>query len=386
MAPISRWLRILRICIVSALLLVAFAGYAVIQRYVLRWRAEHLVADIRSLQMGKSTWADAQKLMTRWGAWGNYEGSCNSTHCTYQIVIVAFNKHFWMDAPYLALGPRDSRRLGIRGDAAGARLEVIDGVIWAKDYFVEIDVSTSDDGEEGEYGLEASARTDWRTERFANFLNPDHPEYSVGRPGACEGCKAVWVRYTPFADPSVVNGLMDFNLACLSQRVPCLDQIDLMPRIWKQVLAETQEREAARQEDGDSVYACPLSPEMLGRDKFNVAIGEVSSVRKHSPYETASEVDFRLVERLKHATSWDANQIGTAVIHQGDTKQWAGMTGHFLPRRKFILAFSTNSPGEPPKWIELFPCSPIPLTNENLLAFRRGINRDIFPERRDVWP
>jgi hypothetical protein len=56
------------------ILMLVLCAYIPIQQQILRHRAEKLLADIRILQLRKSTWADAQILMKRWGAWGHYEG------------------------------------------------------------------------------------------------------------------------------------------------------------------------------------------------------------------------------------------------------------------------------------------------------------------------
>jgi hypothetical protein len=81
----GRWIRIACIAIIAPIdCLIAVVR---IQQYVLRWRAERLLADIREIQMGKSTWADAQRLMHRWGKWGWYEGSCDAKSCDYVIAI-----------------------------------------------------------------------------------------------------------------------------------------------------------------------------------------------------------------------------------------------------------------------------------------------------------
>jgi hypothetical protein len=68
-----RWGKMLRVTGVVVLALVAgLAVFVQIQQRILRWRAERLLADMRELQSHKSTWADAQKIMTRWGKWGGY--------------------------------------------------------------------------------------------------------------------------------------------------------------------------------------------------------------------------------------------------------------------------------------------------------------------------
>ena len=45
------------------------------------------MADMHQIRLYHSTWADAQKLMDRWGAWGHYDGSCTATECRYAIEI-----------------------------------------------------------------------------------------------------------------------------------------------------------------------------------------------------------------------------------------------------------------------------------------------------------
>jgi hypothetical protein len=148
------WGRVLRAAGVAALVLVAgLAAYVQMQQRILRWRAERLLADIREIQMGKSTWADAQRLMTRWGAWGAYEGSCTAKRCDYQIAMedaframpIYFVPHGelwkearlccrWLRRPYYLLGGRFA--------VVDARLEVKDGIIWTKSFEMEISTTS----------------------------------------------------------------------------------------------------------------------------------------------------------------------------------------------------------------------------------------------------
>src|SRR5580692_8301208 len=83
-----RIIRILRaVCLSTlALLLVAFASVQ-IEQHLLRHRAERLLADFQSIRLHQSTWADAQTLMTRWGAWGHYDGQCSAADCAYTITL-----------------------------------------------------------------------------------------------------------------------------------------------------------------------------------------------------------------------------------------------------------------------------------------------------------
>lgn len=395
MAPTSRWRKAIRISAVSTLVLIAGVAASVpIQQHLLRWRAERLLADIHSLQMGKSTWIDAQKIMYRWGAWGSYEGSCTQARCSYQInlpdIFTRIQNHlpseccFWMLRPYRFLGGRYSFAL--------ARVEVINGLVWGKDYSLMISVLASDDQDGFEYGLSASADTAWRTKYFHFIREPPHSEFEIGHPGACEGCKAVFVRFTPFADPQIVNSLMDFNFDCLTRRRPCTDQMDIMPSVWKKVLEEEKDSNDPRQVRG-AANGRSLSPEFLGRDRENVVVAEIVNTRA-MPDEWDNErfhVFFRLKQRLKRGEFWNVGEIKEAALpnrmktqgnHAGDSLVLRG--------RDVILTLDSRPTGMSPdgvdRYIDLEPCDVIPLTNNNLLAVHRGISRDIFPAKRDVWP
>jgi len=81
---------LLRTVLFSLLILATVAAAIHIQQHILRVRAEHLLEDIRGLELRKSTWADAQRIFTRWGAWGHYDGSCASLSCDYEVTLGDF--------------------------------------------------------------------------------------------------------------------------------------------------------------------------------------------------------------------------------------------------------------------------------------------------------
>jgi hypothetical protein len=64
--------------------LVLLAAVQISQR-ITRRRAEHLLSDLRGLQLERSSWSDAEALIHRWGSWGHYEGTCDADHCDYWI-------------------------------------------------------------------------------------------------------------------------------------------------------------------------------------------------------------------------------------------------------------------------------------------------------------
>jgi len=385
MSPFPRWCSILRITLLASLgLILAVAAFVQIQQRILRWRAEHLLADIRGLELGKSIWLDAQRIMTRWGAWGSYQGSCTEVRCSYQINLLdilgkldstTLFDHVWTMRLYHLVGGR----IGF----AVARIDVIDGFVWGKSYALDVDAT---DASGREYVLSASADTVWRTEQFHDNGSSLHPEYRIGHPGACTGCKYESAQFTPFADPEVIKGLMEFNLDCLTRRKDCEDQMDIMPSIERRVIVEKQTTNGPRNSDESKNNLCSQYPEFLGRDQANVAVAQVEYAHPHETDTTSLDIGFRLEEPLKHATFWKLDTIRKVTLPAYMVDELAKSARSFRPGEKFILGFHSPYEVESPDWLDVYPCAPLPLTAQNLAAVRRGISRDIFPETREFWP
>lgn len=397
MALTSRWRRILRITAFTVgVLLLGTVALVRMQQCLLRWRAERLLSDIRSLQLGKSTWADAQKIMTRWGPWGFYEGSCTEKRCGYQIAMQDIYQGFpvystpsntmrknWAQRSYWMLV--SYQLFSGRPTLISARIEVLNGVIWAKDYRIVLQASPRFLPSESDFLLSGSASTVWRTGDFRGSYSPAHPEYFISRPGGCMFCVMGYSKFTPYADPAVVYGLMDFNLDCLTSIVACRNQMDIMPTAWKKF--ETEEKSfvstATTNQDGPS--GCPSSAEFQGRDSRDIVVAEVMSSRpeEHSPGSEA--VSFRLKQRLKRAEFWNLSEVGHASLPNYMVRKDRPNIGSVIPGRDVILMISPPYEAMP-QWIELSPCDILPLTDQNLAAVRRGISLDIFPSDNRRWP
>src|SRR5216683_6968530 len=134
-----KWaVRVVRLAgvVVVSLVLITFLAVQIQQR-MLRWHAERLLADMHQIRLYESTWADAQRLMHRWGAWGHYDGSCTAESCKYEISMndLAFYdpqipRHAWVD--WLLLHDRFNLYYWFGGRPAGfeASFTVRDGTIW----------------------------------------------------------------------------------------------------------------------------------------------------------------------------------------------------------------------------------------------------------------
>lgn len=106
------------------------------QQRALRWQAERLSADMHQIRLYRSSWADAQQLMKRWGKWGYYEGSCTAQSCRYTIEMADLSfftphtpRHAWID--WLLLHDHFNLYywLGGRGAAFKTSFTVQDGTI-----------------------------------------------------------------------------------------------------------------------------------------------------------------------------------------------------------------------------------------------------------------
>lgn len=79
-----RWSRriaagLLLLCLVAWL-------WAEADQWLLRRRAEHLLADIQSIQVGKTTDAEAWRIMEKWGRWNQHYGDrCKQSDCSYNF-------------------------------------------------------------------------------------------------------------------------------------------------------------------------------------------------------------------------------------------------------------------------------------------------------------
>ena len=146
---LRRWtVRVVRFACVVAVSLVLIAFLAVqIQQRTLRWRAECLLADMHEVRIYQSTWADAQRLMQRWGAWGHYDGSCTAASCMYNIEmdsVARYNprvpRHVWLDL----LLTHDRLNLyqwfGGRASAVVASFTVHKGTIWRESTAIGVSV------------------------------------------------------------------------------------------------------------------------------------------------------------------------------------------------------------------------------------------------------
>src|SRR5208283_333253 len=73
-----------------AILLLFFTAWATGEaaQWLLRWRAQRLLDDVRALTVDRSQWADVQPMVRRWAKWGAPSGACTPDSCIYRINLM----------------------------------------------------------------------------------------------------------------------------------------------------------------------------------------------------------------------------------------------------------------------------------------------------------
>jgi hypothetical protein len=264
--------RVLLIAVISVcgVLLVILVASQVGQ-HIFRNRAELLLAQVQSLELGKTSWQDAQRQLRGWVTEAKRDDPCNKTECSELITLTEPD---WLFVPrpifvrlddylrwrlrlsynqgplarlmqkalfpgYMLMGGRPARIL--------ATIGMRDGVVWSKGFSVSIETYWHNVREFGkdnwiEYELIADihsvTRFDFSRETWEGSQLVLHPNYLISRPSGCEICVLGYVHFTPNSDPGDIHRLMQLDFSCLTRMRPCVDQIDIMPAAWKQYLAE----------------------------------------------------------------------------------------------------------------------------------------------------
>jgi hypothetical protein len=272
------------------------------------------------------------------------------------------------------------RAFGGRSALVGSRIEVIDGVVWGKSYELAQYLPNGVGRDNSDYVLGAWASSAWRrSDLFESFLT-GHPEYDVSRGAPCEGCEVIHAQFTPFADPSILSNLFDFNLGCLTRLVICRHPQEIAPGMWRQADAMARiPAPAFHFGDGH----CDDSPEVLGREQDSAVIARVDSVQASAKEpRTVDEVGLRLEERLKGAAFWKADTPYTTEIVREAMKPTVGHGRVVIaPGQRVLLSFGTPYGANPRHRLGYSDCMILPPTVENLSALQRGIAEDVFPPR-----
>lgn len=368
MARLAQLRRVLIYFIVcaAALLLLGFAAIH-IQQGILRHRAQQLLTDIRSINLRHTTYAEVQPILRRWRGNGFYDRPCTEERCNVKIVIprMAFSEGAF------ASTVRNCFRhalvtAGGHPAVVVASISVRRGIVWGKSFSISLQVGpyhAPDTYSEQSYILFAEANS---VSRFTfGRLFEQHADYQVGRPGGCEGCMAVWAKFTPYADPSDVSRLMQFNLDCITRWQPCRTQRDIMPAAWAQV-----ERE--QQLPYEPPNCTSKAAESAARDSDNAGVIQIVGIGKQqTENRNLVPVSALLLQRLKRAESWPVGTTKETWIVRDYVVHSRSRTNAVVAGTRWILLYDVNLGSVNPH-----ECGIVPLTDANLAFVRRGIAQD----------
>jgi hypothetical protein len=362
-----KWaVRVVRLAGVVVVFLVLTTFLAVqIQQRMLRGRAERLLADMHQIRLYQSTWADAQRLMTRWGAWGHYDGSCTAENCKYKIemdsIASLVQRHAWLG--WLLRRDRLNLYQWFGGRDSGFRVTftVHDGTIWRESSAIGVsiprrrmhrytDINTILVSDDIDRTLSLGAGSYQRLHRTLEnpFLHmggaeglAGHPYYKVGRPDGCMiNCQIGIVYYSTHTPPAEIERLTSYDFSCFTRFHPCAEIEDLLPAAKEWHLYKEDEL----QQSSLPEKPCDIPVWALARDTRYVLAVEALSTKiekghEHYGGDYHREVTkVRVVSSLKEPPPWlPGTIVSTDLVHWDNDASPSSEDEHLVPGRQYIV-------------------------------------------------
>ena len=385
--------------------------------WLTRWRDARLLADFHTIVPMQSTWADAQRLMTRWGRFGKYEGSCAAAECSYSVTVndpatrlLYYIAHRWegkinpfSDVSLLTL-------MGWRGSEMKVRIVVKDGRVirdgvsfWVDVRYKIPKVDPYDSGlMEYALGFTTQVRNRLRRPRSERGMRwilgtdeqlDDHPDYKVGRPGGCEGCEIAEMTFTPALDHAEAVRLTSFDLSCLTRLRQCTTIGDLLPagRDWQ---LYDGDRIGPHPSGGLGPIACRTMPRAIGRDAdVLLEVEALTAIFRRRGGEddalpSASELDTgRVLRVVKGASSLKVPEPGEVVklfpFPGSEQDHPAELAEHLIAGRRYFVVLTDDRGG---KGVLGSPrCGVVEDTPSNLQQLSIGIAQDVEANEPTGW-
>jgi len=395
-----------RIALAVALLVVALFVFVQAQQWITRWRAERLMADMHRIRLYQTTWAEAQELMRKWGAWGHWDGKCTAEDCEYAIVV---GDGLWGLRGDKGLGwfervlilPRGYGLFGGRLAGLRAGFTVHNGTIWRLSEKIVVDVPPglfSLGQPNMDYGLlvDVKSRQQLNRETHGDRILggmeglAEHPYFVAGSPGGCENCLAGEVTYSTRAPQWQIDELSEFNLSCFTQFRAC----KLLPELYP---ADSHWQEMGwmfdfgrpRKAKVPSAADCDIPVWALGRD-FN-SVSEVEAIaaesvrdERYGDPQLMEKVSVKVLSTLKGSRRMEGLTV-EAFPFAGDTDRLEyEIPEHMRAGQRYLLLWQDQK-GDPavPPGFALERCGVQPDTPEVREELKKGIAMN--DEYRDHW-
>lgn len=245
--------RFLRIFAVAVAAVFVIASLLIrVEQFSFRHRLEHLIADVRALEPGKSTADDVQRVVEKWDFKdASPLGQCSEDGCDYILqnqsplagILARFDGNPTVARILVLLGGRPifvTSTLGLRDRAVrsiGLSLWVsaprpsqplyyINGTAGMKGRFL---MGGSERSRPSKLLVASLRHKDYLVGKYTAAFNTDY--------GFKSYAPVTWVEFSSDADPKTIRRLMRFNLACVTRLRSC-DQADLMPEVWSEIAAD----------------------------------------------------------------------------------------------------------------------------------------------------
>jgi hypothetical protein len=347
-----------------------------VQQRILRHRVEDLLADVRSLQVRRSTFAQAAVVFSHWSNRGSYSVPCSQEFCHFSIGIYDFGSASGEFSGWYTWEILLYRMAGSRLAGANASISVRNGTVSGAFFELGIDVPpfiepTSD--KKVSYELAAGIRTNSRVDPNSLLYPNPHPDYTITGPDGCEGCIEVWFEYTPYANAADVDRVGRPNFACITSWSQCRTKADIMP-------AAMAQRALDPSSDVDAKASCSARGlQIISRDAEDAAVVDVVANRPDSECDGCRLLNVRLVKRFKRAAFWPVGAAYNLGVVQSIAISPLDDAANLKPGTRIIIVFDRNLHPRGPVPILEEVCGVVPLNEQMLTIVQSGISKDDLP-------
>jgi hypothetical protein len=335
---------------------------------VYRWRAEHLLAQLKALRVEETSASTVLNLRSKYSSNVIDDGPCSESHCAFSIELTEWESLLrapsyrpWGErlAYYLTDGPL--RFFGLRISDFTASLRAENGRLRGVSVWL-ITIPS---------GFSIRAQTVGNFSRLVGHPQVyAHPNLYVWKPGACTGCSgAIHADFTWQASREEYERALGFDLSCITRFRDCRTPEELLPTA-AQVLKEDEEKKL-----GEMVGKIPCdtrTARILGRDSDFVEVVRIKKVNRNG--EKLTIADYDLVKALKGKT------LNLRELYY--TKQFVDAvenanSGHLSERLLHIGAdrvlYFNEILAQPTPWSD---CAIMAATPQNLGATAEGVAED----------
>ena len=357
-------------------------GYQQGQQWLLRWRAERLLAEIQALNVSQSDGGQAEAIGARWIK-GDYSNrKCTGEDCQYRIVMeVHIPGYFGFDyehpekpQPFM----RVFDRLGLRPSAVIADIRVRHGVTTSKDFGVEIARpvrfwKTPEGGLKTE--IEADDREGANLRVIPNFYFGNIYSHVKTDPHG-----ALFAESTPQEPLQHRRMLMKFRLKCITLWFPCLTNAELLPEAGAEAAATDTRREklqrAGQYYPGTEQRDCSgRNLEFMARQSDEVWI-VTAEVRREPETNTRSleDIPYMRPQQILKGKNWAPPGV---LIETGGFNDEFSASVFGKSDRLFVFGNKDTDRGR--SFFRADACSFTPVTPNGLIDVQRGITEDFDP-------